>query len=62
MTTETKKKKNFDAVELQRRLREDLSKRIQGMTPEQKIKYFEKASEEFNQKKSTGRRTSNWNE
>jgi len=54
MTTEVKKKKKFDAVELQRKLRKDLSRRIEGMTPEQEIKYFSKASKKFDQGRRAG--------
>lgn len=54
MTTEVKEKK-FDTVKLQRKLREDLSKRIERMTPEQEIEYFKKASEKFDQKRKARR-------
>tara|TARA_Y100001972_G_C7634721_1_gene318608 strand:- start:74 stop:241 length:168 start_codon:yes stop_codon:yes gene_type:complete len=52
MGTEVKKKKSFDAVELQRKLREKLSKKIEGMTVEEELEYFRKASERYKKHKT----------
>jgi len=45
MKTEVKKKKDFDAVELQHRIRTELSKELSGLTPEQEIQLFKDAGE-----------------
>jgi hypothetical protein len=42
MKTEAKVKKTFDAVAFMRKRREEISKEIEGMTPQQEIEYFKK--------------------
>ncbi len=42
MKTETKTKKTFDAVAFMRKRRDEISKEIDGMTPQQEIEYFKK--------------------
>lgn len=39
-----KKKKRFDAVEMMRRIRDQMSEEIRGFTPKEQIEYFEKKS------------------
>ena len=50
MTTETKQKKTFDAVDFMRRRRDEISKEIEEMTPKAEIEYFKKKAAEFNKK------------
>ena len=43
MKADTKtKKKTFDAVAFMRKRRDEISKEIEGMTPQQEIEYFKK--------------------
>lgn len=42
MKTEVKTKKTFDAVAFMRKRRNEISKEIAGMTPQQEIEYFKK--------------------
>jgi hypothetical protein len=39
-----KKDKPFDAVKLMRRIRDQMSEEIKGMTPKQRMEYIEKRS------------------
>jgi len=39
-----KKDKPFDAVKLMRRIRDQMSEEIKGMTPKEQIEYIEKRS------------------
>ena len=39
-----KKDKRFDAVKMMRRIRDQMSKEIKGMTPKEQIEYIEKRS------------------
>jgi hypothetical protein len=36
-----RKRKSFDAVKMMRRIRDQISREIKGMTPEQEIAYFQ---------------------
>ncbi|MCE2733445.1 MAG: hypothetical protein O9302_07245 [Cyclobacteriaceae bacterium] len=47
MKTETKNKKTFDAVEFMRKRRETISKEIDGLTPEEEIRYFKQKASVF---------------
>lgn len=47
----TKTKKTFDAVAFMRKRREEISKEIEGMTPEQEITYFKNRAAELRKKK-----------
>lgn len=47
MKTKVKKKKTFDAVAFMRKRREEISKEIEGMSPQQEIEYFKKGAAEF---------------
>jgi hypothetical protein len=40
-----KKRKSFDAVKMMRRIRDQISREIRGMTPEQEIAYFQRRAE-----------------
>jgi hypothetical protein len=40
MKTEVTTKKTFDAVAFMRKRRDEISKEIEGMTPQQEINYF----------------------
>ena len=51
MKTELKTKKTFDAVAFMRRRREEISKEIDGMTPQQEIEYFRKNAAELKKTK-----------
>lgn len=42
MKTGTKARKTFDAVAFMRKRRDEISKEIEGMTPQQEIEYFKK--------------------
>ena len=42
MKTDVKTKKTFDAVAFMRKRRDEISKEIEGMTPQQEIEYFKK--------------------
>ena len=42
MKADVKPKKTFDAVEFMRKRRDEISKEIEGMTPQQEIEYFKK--------------------
>lgn len=48
----TKKEKNFDAVAFMRKRREEISKEIGGMTPEEEIEYFKKKAKKFRNKET----------
>jgi hypothetical protein len=41
------KNKSYDAVKMMRRIRDRLSRKIGGMTPEQEIKYFRQKAAGF---------------
>jgi hypothetical protein len=45
MKTKQETNKKFDAVAFMRKRREEISKEIEGLTPEQEIEYFKKKSE-----------------
>ena len=47
MKNEIKTKKDFDAVDLVRSIREKISKEIQGMTFEQEKEYLKKRVEKY---------------
>ena len=51
MKTEIKKKKTFDAVAFMRKRRDEISKEIEGMTPQQEIEYFKRNAAELKNKK-----------
>lgn len=51
----TKTKKIFDAVVFMRKRREEISKEIEGMTPEQEIAYFKNKAAELIKKKPVKR-------
>jgi len=51
MKTEIKKEKTFDAVGFMRKRRDEISKEIEGMTPQQEIEYFKKKALELKSKK-----------
>jgi hypothetical protein len=51
MKTETKIKKTFDAVAFMRKRRDEISKEIEGMTPQQEIEYFKKNAIKLKNKK-----------
>jgi hypothetical protein len=50
MKTNVKTTKEFDAVKYMRQERDRISREIQDLTPEQRIEYFRKKSEEFRKK------------
>lgn len=50
MKTKVQTEKEFDAVEYMRRERDRISKEIRDLTPEQRLEYFRKKSEEFREK------------
>jgi len=51
MKTEARIKKTFDAVAFMRKRRDEISKEIEGMTPEQEIEYFKKNAVKLRTKK-----------
>ena len=51
MKTETRVKKTFDAVAFMRKRRDEISKEIEGMTPQQEIEYFKKNADKLRPKK-----------
>ncbi|MGF1639016.1 MAG: hypothetical protein ACFCUU_18215 [Cyclobacteriaceae bacterium] len=51
MKADVKTKKNFDAVAFMRKRRDEISKEIEGMTPQQEIEYFKKNAEKLRTKK-----------
>ena len=51
MKTEARTKKTFDAVAFMRKRRDEISKEIEGMTPEQEIEYFKKNAVKLRNKK-----------
>lgn len=51
MKTKTNSRKTFDAVAFMRKRREEISKKIEGMTPEQEIAYFKDRASESRKKK-----------
>ena len=51
MKTEVKAKKTFDAVAFMRKRRDEISKEIEGMTPQQEIEYFKRNADEVKDKK-----------
>lgn len=53
MKTNVTTKKGFDAMELQHRLRTEIGKKIKGMSSEEEIQFFEKASERAKQRKAS---------
>jgi hypothetical protein len=50
MKTDPKTKK-FDAVAFMRKRRNEISKEIEGMTPQQEIEYFKKNADKLSPKK-----------
>ena len=46
-----KTKKTFDAVAFMRKRRDEISKEIEGMTPQQEIAYFKKNAAKLSAKK-----------
>ena len=50
MKTVKKQKKTFDAVAFMRKRRDEISKEIDGLTPEQIITYFKNKAATFNKK------------
>ena len=50
MKTNVKTEKKFDAVKYMRQERDRISAEIKDLTPEQRIEYFRKKSEEFRKK------------
>lgn len=50
MKTKVETEKNFDAVKYMRQERDRISAEIKDSTPEQRIEYFRKKSEEFRKK------------
>jgi hypothetical protein len=54
MKTETKNKKTFDAVDFMRKRREMISKEIDGLTPEEEIRYFKLKAAEFRKHNKLG--------
>ncbi len=44
-------KKSFDAVAFMRKRRDEISKEIEGMTPQQEIEYFKKKAAELRNRK-----------
>jgi hypothetical protein len=51
MKTDVKTKKTFDAVAFMRKRRDEISKEIEGMTPQQEIEYFKKNADKLRPKK-----------
>jgi hypothetical protein len=51
MKTDAKTKKTFDAVAFMRKRREEISKEIEGMTPQQEIEYFKRNANVLRPKK-----------
>lgn len=50
MKTNVKTEKEFDAVKYMRQERDRISREIKDLTPDQRIEYFRKKSEEFRKK------------
>jgi hypothetical protein len=50
MKTKVQTEKDFDAVKYMRQERDRISKEIKDLTPEQRLEYFRKKSEEFRKK------------
>ena len=51
MKADIKTKNTFDAVAFMRKRRDEISKEIDGMTPEQEIAYFKKHADQLRPKK-----------
>lgn len=51
MKTDLKIQKTFDAVAFMRKRRDEISKEIEGMTPQQEIEYFKKNAAKLGFKK-----------
>jgi hypothetical protein len=51
MKIDIKTKKTFDAVAFMRKRREEISKEIEGMTPQQEIDFFKKNAAKLKIKK-----------
>lgn len=51
MKADEKTKKTFDAVAFMRKRRDEISKDIEGMTPQQEIEYFKKNADKLRPKK-----------
>jgi hypothetical protein len=51
MKTKIQTEKDFDAVEYMRRERDRISQEIRDLTPEQRLEYFRKKSDEFRRKR-----------
>ncbi len=47
MKTQAKTEKAFDAVAFMRKRRKEISKEIEGMTPQQEIAYFKRKAAEI---------------
>ena len=53
MTTKTKAKKTFDAVAFMRKRRDEISKEIEGLSPQEEIEYFKKKAAELRSRKKS---------
>lgn len=51
MKTDVTIKKSFDAVAFMRKRRDEISKEIEGMTPQQEIEYFKRKAIELRDRK-----------
>ena len=51
MKADIKTKKTFDTVAFMRKRRDEISKKIEGMTPKQEIEYFKKNAAKLRPKK-----------
>lgn len=51
MKKDSTTKKSFDAVAFMRKRRDEISKEIEGLTPQQEIQYFRKKAEELRNRK-----------
>ena len=50
MKTKSKQDKTFDAVEFMRKKRDEISRQIEGLTPEQEIEFFKKGAQKLKKK------------
>lgn len=55
MKTDTKTKKDFDAVEMMRQIRNNIDQETEGMNFEQLKKYYKNKSEKFENEKKVSR-------
>ena len=51
MKTKREAQKKFDAVEFMRKRREEISKEIQGMSPQEEIEYFKNKANQLSNSK-----------